>query len=298
MSTIIKSSVAAITLTICGLGVQHFTRDAGAIDQRVASTELPSEAASSLTADNSPDAGASTTKKEDDNFRQLKNHLQSAWEAAASMPGYSAILDMQEEVSGTLRPVDRIEFKTRREPFSIYMRWNDSAQEALYVHGENDNRLIVKPTKGLAAIRRVWRLEPDCRMAKQNCRYPITDAGLENLVIRIQAFYSQRDDWSKLASFDLEQARIADRDVTIINVTFTDEASVPEYGSSKFCFDTQSKLLTTVDNYGWASDGQRRLIEHYAYEQIVETSTPSDVDFSEENPAYRFVAAVTAGSNE
>ena len=259
---------------------------------------LPSEVKSARTEDRSIDAGALAVNVKDDNFRQLKSHLQSACEAAASMPGYSAILDMQEEVSGTLRPVDRIEFKTRREPFSIYMRWTDSAQEALYVHGENDNRLIVKPTKGLAAIRRVWRLEPDCRMAKQNCRYPITDAGLENLVIRIQAFYSQRDDWSKLASFDLEQARIADRDVTIINVTFTDEASVPEYGSSKFCFDTQSKLLTTVDNYGWASDGQRRLIEHYAYEQIVETSTPSDVDFSAENPAYRFVAAVTAGSIE
>ena len=40
------------------------------------------------------------------------------------------------------------------------------------------------------------------------------------------------------------------------------------------------------------------LVEHYGYEQIVETSTPSDVDFSAENPAYRFVAAVTAGGNE
>ena len=295
---IIKSSVAAITLTMCGLVVEHFTRDASATDQRVASTKLPSEAASSLTADNAPDAGASTTKKEDDNFWQLKGHLQSAREAAASMPGYSAILEMQEEVSGTLRPVDRIEFKTRREPFSVYMRWNESGQEALYVHGENDNRLIVKPTKGLAAIRRVWRLEPDSRMAKQNCRYPITDAGLENLVIRIRAFYSQRDDWSRLAVCDLEQSRIADRDVTIVNVTFTDKSSVPEYSGSKFCFDMQSKLLTAVDNYGWASDGQRRHVEHYAYEQIVENSLPSDVDFSQENPDYRFVAAVPADGSE
>jgi hypothetical protein len=169
MSIMTKSSVTAITLTICGLVVQHFAWDVSATDQRVAPTKLPRETLSSLTADNSTDAGA-TANVEDDNFRQLKGYLQSAGEAAASMPGYSAILEMQEEVSGTLRPVDRIEFKTRRKPFSVYMRWNESGQEALYVHGENDNRLIVKPTKGLAAIRRVWRLEPDSRMAKQNCR--------------------------------------------------------------------------------------------------------------------------------
>jgi len=135
-------------------------------------------------------------------------------------------------------------------------------------------------------------------MAKQNCRYPITNAGIENLVIRIQEFYGQRDDWSTLATFDLEQSTIANRDVTIVNVTFIDEASVPEYSSSKFSFDVQSKLLTAVDNYGWTTEPLRRLIEHYGYEQIVEISTPGDVDFSAENPAYRFVAAVAADGNE
>jgi len=297
MSIIMKWSVAAISLTMCGLGAQHFTRDGSATDQRVASTKSLSEAKSGLPADKSSDAGVLSANL-NDNFQQLQSHLLAARKASASMPGYSAILDMQEEVSGTLRPVDRIEFKTRREPFSVYMRWNDSEQEALYVHGENDNRLIVKPTKGLAAIRRVWRLEPDCRLAKQNCRYPITDAGIENLVIRIQEFYGQRDDWSTLATFDLEQSTIADRDVSIVNVTFIDEASVPEYSSSKFCFDVQSKLLTAVDNYGWTTDGLRRLIEHYGYKQIVEISTPGDGDFSAENPAYRFVAATVADVKE
>jgi len=293
-----KSSVAAISLTMCGLAVQHFTQDANATAPRVASTKLLSEAKPSLSADKPGDAGASSANVKSDNFRQLKSHLQAAREAAASMPGYSAVLDMQEEVSGTLRPVDRIEFKTRREPFSVYMRWNDSEQEALYVHGENENRLIVKPTRGLAAIRRVWRLEPDCRMAKQNSRYPITEAGIENLVIRIQQFYGQRDNWSIHATFDLEQKTIADRDVTLVNVTFINEASVPEYSSSRFCFDGDTKLLTAVHNYGWSTDEQPRLIEHYGYAQIVEVSTPGDVDFSTENPDYHFVAAVAANSNE
>ena len=224
---------------MCGFVVQHFMRDANATDPRDSPSNLPSEVKSGATTDAASDAGRSVVNAENDNFRQLRMHLRSAREAAASIPGYSAILDMQEEVSDTLRPVDRIEFKTRREPFSVYMRWSDNALEALHVHGENDNRLIVKLTKGLAAMRRVWRLAPDCRMAKQNCRYPMTDAGIENLVVRIHAFYHHRNDWSKLASCDLEQSRIADRDVIIIKVAFTDKASVPEYRSSQFCFDIQ-----------------------------------------------------------
>ncbi len=295
MSIVLKSSIAAVSLTMCGLAAQHFAWDAHATDPRLTSPELPSETTSSQALDKSIDAESSSpngTDGEDGSFRQLLSHLKAARDAVSSMPGYSAILDMQEEVSGTLRPVDRIEFKTRREPFSVYMRWNDSAQEALYVDGENDNRLLVKPTKGLALIRRVWRLEPDCRMAKQNCRYAITDAGIENLAVRILEFYGQREDWSTLATFDLGQSTIVGREVATVNITFKDESSVPEYSNSRLCFDVQSRLLTAVDNYGWSTDGQRRLIEHYRYEQIVEIPSPSDVEFSAENPAYRFVAAV------
>ncbi len=294
MSLILKSSVAAIALTVCGLVTQNVSWEASATDPQDPATSLPSETKSSPPVDASNGDRRLVANSENYNFRQLQKHLQSAMEAAVAMRGYSAILEMQEEVSGTLRPVDKIEFKTRRAPFSVYMRWHDSAQEALYVHGENDNRLIVKPTKGLAAIRRVWRLEPDCRMAKQNCRYPITDAGIENLVLRIQEFYDQHDDWSKLATFTIGESSIADRDVIIVNVTFADETSVPDYSSSTFCFDVKTKLLTSVDNDGWTLSGQRRLIEHYGYSQIVETATPSDADFSVENPAYRFVANVAA----
>jgi hypothetical protein len=233
-------------------------------------------------------ATSSSGKSESDSFQRLKDHLRSAQATAASLPGYTAILEMQEEVDGTLRPVDRIEFKIRREPFSVYMRWNDSGQEVLYVDGENDNRLLVKPTNGLATLRRVWRLEPDSRVAKQNCRYPITDAGIENLVRRIQAFYSQRHDWSALAVCEVSESTLAGRPVTVFEVTFTDKDAVPEYCRSRICFDKQSNLLTALDNYGWSSDGEPRLIEHYVYEQIGELPVPADREFTESNPAYQF----------
>ena len=197
---------------------------------------------------------------------------------------------MQEEVDDELRPVDRIEFKTRREPFSVYMRWADSEQEALYVYGENKNRLIVRPTKGLAAIRRVWRLDPDCRMAKQTCRYPITDAGIENLVSRIQSFYDEHQGVDALADCRMEQSTFSHQDVVVFDIKFKEEATVPEYSSSRYCFDEQTKLLIAVDNYGWSKDSKPRLIEHYFYDQIEVLTEPNEDVFAEENPEYHFVA--------
>ena len=289
MPIVIKSLFLALTCALFGVAVHHVTTDTTAIGAATIASTLPdlsenSAASSSQFVDNT------AVESTPDHFQHLAEHLKAARTAVEAMPGYTAILEMQEEVDDDLRPVDRIEFKARRQPFSVYMRWNDSEQEALYVHGENDNRLIVKPTKGLAAIRRVWRLDPDCRMAKQTCRYPITDVGIENLIIRIQAFYGKLNDIASLAECRMEQSQFSNNDVVIFDIKFTDKDAVPEYSASRFCFDSQTQLLIAVDNYGWSDDDNPRLVEHYFYDEIAVLPSPTDEEFTEENPEYHFVA--------
>ena len=226
MSVVIKSLLLTATFAICGLAVHQVTTDTTAVGSAMIASgftdlsEIPAAASTHV-----PDHSSGETRP--DYFRELKEHLAAAREAAAALPGYTAILEMQEEVDGDLRPVGLIEFKTRRQPFSVYMRWTESEQEALYVDGENDNRLIVKPTKGLAAIRRVWRLDPDCKMAKQTCRYPITDVGIENLIIRIQEFYDQQEGIQSLADCRMERSKFSDQDVVIFDIKFKHSATVP-----------------------------------------------------------------------
>lgn len=288
MPILFKSVLLTLTIAVFGIVIHHVT-DSTSTDSILMASTLPDVTPNQsfrLSSDNDPQASVQPLK---DHFLQLKDHLTKSCAAAGAMPGYTAILELQEEVDGRLRPVDRIEFKARREPFSVYMRWTDSQQEALYVHGENDNRLIVKPTKGLAAIRRVWRLDPNSRMAKQTCRYPITDVGIENLTTRVQAFYEEPTVLSTLADCSVEQATFSEKEVVVFHITFKDESSGPDYSASKFCFDKQSKLLIAVDNYGWSTDGQPRLIEHYFYDQIQPLPTPNDNDFTEDNPEYHFV---------
>jgi len=290
MSMFIKILLGTLTFAVLGVTMHRVKTAASTVDSTVVASTLPALNMSESAGSSSRDRSDAFDRTATDHFPKLKDHLKAAHSAAAAMPGYTAILERQEEVDDQLRPVDRIEFKTRREPFSVYMRWADSEQEALYVHGENDNRLIVRPTKGLAAIRRVWRLDPDCRMAKQTCRYPITDAGIENLVSRIQSFYDEHKNVAILADCKMQQTTFTDKDVIVFDIKFRDEATVPRYSASRFCFDEQTKLLIAVDNYGWSKDSKPRLIEHYFYDQIEVLAEPNEDVFVEENPAYRFVA--------
>jgi len=287
MSFLIKSLAGTLLFAILSFTVHHVTSEA---DESAAAVFFPTGLKSSEAAGRSfHNPKASTNKTTASAFQEFVEQLEAARTAAAAMPGYTALLEMQEEVGGDLRPVDHIEFKMRREPFSVYMRWPDSEQEALYVDGENDNRLIVKPTKGLAAFRRVWRLDPDSRMAKQTWRYAITDAGIEKLVIRIQAFYA-RPNLVGVAECIKEQLSVSRNNLTVFEVRFLDEAAVPEYSGSRFCFDGDTDLLIAVDNYGWSEDGKPRLIEHYYYDQIEILPEPTEDVFDEANPEYQFVA--------
>ncbi len=285
MSIIIKAMLVAAVLGLSGFFIRQ-ANDANGPDAR------PEVTQSQQPARNSPPSqphGASSQSSHTESFQRLEELLKAACEAAKAMPGYTATFELQEEVNNTLRPLETVSLKVRHQPFSVFMRWNDNGQEALYVDGQNDNRLIVKPTTGLPALRRVWRLEPESRMAMRTCRYPITEIGMEILAKRIYEFYQQHRDKSHLAAFDHADSTLLGREVKVVNVKFKDKETVPEYHSSKFCFDKENHLLVAVDNYGWSDSGEPRLIEHYLYHEIDETPTLTDEDFTEDNPTYQFV---------
>jgi len=220
----------------------------------------------------------------------MRAALATAKLRARELTSYTAILEMQEEVSGSLREMDSIQFKLRQQPFSVYMRWHDSGQEALFVRGRNEDRLLAKPANGLAALKRLWRLDPDSRIAKQACRYPITESGIENLVNRVHEFYDSRDDWTSAVSCSVLKSSEADNVVTEYSMQFRDKSVSPEYLKSRLCFDQTTGLLIVVENFGWTDEESPRVVEHYAYRTINQSAELSDSDFDEKNSEYEFVA--------
>lgn len=235
-----------------------------------------------------PETGpASDTTKA---FTRMRAALATAKLRARELTSYTALLEMQEEVNGNLRTMESIQIKLRQQPFSVYMRWHNNGQEALFVQGRNEELMLVKPPSGLASLKRLWRLDPDSRMAKHACRHPITELGIEKLANRIHEFYAARDDWSSAVNCSVSQSSETENVVTEYCLQFRDKSVSPEYLESRLSFDEATGLLIVVQNFGWTDEESPRIVEHYAYREINKAATLSDSDFDERNAEYEFVA--------
>jgi len=95
--------------------------------------------------------------------------------------GYSCTLHKQERLEGKLQPSEVIAVEFREKPFSVLMDWREGvrlAKKTLYVKGENNDKILVKPA-GLLAIAGVVERDPNGEDARKGSRLPITDFGIE-----------------------------------------------------------------------------------------------------------------------
>lgn len=95
--------------------------------------------------------------------------------------GYRCTMHKQERLEGKLQPSEVIDAQFREQPFSVLLDWREGARMAkrtLYVKGENNDKVLVKPA-GLLAIAGVVERDPNGEDARKGSRVPITDFGIE-----------------------------------------------------------------------------------------------------------------------
>lgn len=91
----------------------------------------------------------------------------------------------------SLQAPERIECWFRRSPFSIRMKWLDPRikyGESTYVKGQDEDRLRFTPRPQLFNLPyRVYRVDPVTPVNWGECRYPVTEFGVEILMERTLA---------------------------------------------------------------------------------------------------------------
>jgi hypothetical protein len=95
--------------------------------------------------------------------------------------GYRCTLVKQERMGDKLQRSEVIAIAFREKPFSVLMEWKQGARLAhrvLYVKGQNDDMLVVKPA-GLAAVVGVVKRDPEGPDARKSGRYPLTEFGIK-----------------------------------------------------------------------------------------------------------------------
>lgn len=183
--------------------------------------------------------------------------------------GYRCLLVKTERVNGRLLSEERVRSSYREKPYSVLMVWEKGAGKAsrtLYVEGENDGKLLAKPS-GLLSLTGTWSRRVDDADAVAASRYPITQFGLKAGMRRT------------LAAWQAAQKR------GDLKVIFHGEESPPQYGGrpcwklqrvgypapedggvteSTFWFDKESWLQT--GSYVTGEGGQ--LVGRYAFLEL------------------------------
>src|SRR5262245_24812903 len=95
---------------------------------------------------------------------------------------YTTLLIKQERIAGTLQAEEWMRCWFSEKPtFRVLMEWERGqrlAHRTLYVAGENDGQLLVKPT-GILGLGGTARRAPDAAEAKSSARYPANEFGIQ-----------------------------------------------------------------------------------------------------------------------
>ena len=104
---------------------------------------------------------------------------------------YTGIFYKQERLNGRLGKENKIAFKFKEAPYSVYLEWLENAKETdrlLYVKGQREDKMLVHPTGLFGFIKSVKR-DPRGKDALKSSLYTCDEFGFYNTLKRIIGYY-------------------------------------------------------------------------------------------------------------
>ncbi len=209
-----------------------------------------------------------------------------------SVDDYTCTFYKRERIEGRHTPQYIMSMKVRTKPQSVYFRFQRPAQgrEAIFIAGRNGGKILahdVGITKFLAGT---LELEPTSSRAMEDCRHPITEAGIgpliETLTKRWSVELNPRE--SKIAIHD--DIVIGTNRCKMIESIHTEHR--PQFLHHKVCvyIDQEVGLPIRFEAYDWPKNAKAEpeLLEEYTYMQLKINVGLSDIDFDVSNTAYSF----------
>lgn len=257
----------------------------------------PAFAQPTVAASASPEAAASQDPVVA-NLRLKVERLEAGVTSLAQIASYRATLQKQEVVGGNLLDEQTIELKCRHEPFSVYLVWTtgDAGREVLYVHGENDGKLIAHDGGWKARIP-AFSLAVDSPLALRDSRYPVTQAGLLNLARTMLDIHREDLQRNNVLSCELTPGTFDGRDCLVFTTVYKSAETSPVYRKSITSIDREWNLPISTVHYEWPAPDkqipaeeldQHTLIESYSFRGIELTQDLTARDFDRTNNEYRF----------
>jgi hypothetical protein len=217
---------------------------------------------------------------------------------------YTCVMVKRERIDGELGDYEYMYAKVRSQqmvngqvvvPFSVYLYFlkpeGVKGREVIYVRGRNDDKLIAhEPTSSLLGkFGSVW-LRPDGMMAMKGNRYPITEIGMETLVVRLLETGERDRQRGEVDVRFHKGAKINGRVCTMLEVIHPEERPYFDFHKAQIFIDDELNIPIRYAAWTWPlREGDEPVLqEEYTYLQVKLNQGLTDADFDPENDDYKF----------
>ena len=223
---------------------------------------------------------------------------------------YKCVMVKRERIGDTLHDYEYMFAKIRNEqvsngqvvvPFSVYLYFlkpeDMKGREVVFVRGQNGGKMIAHERRDSfkGKFGSVW-LRPEGSMAMQGNRYPITEIGLETLVVRlIEKGNLDKQNGAPgecLVEFR-KGAKINGRQCTMLEVKHPQPRPYYDFYIARIFIDDELNVPLRYASYTWPAQpgtepGNDELIEEYTYLKLELNVGLTDKDFDPTNLDYKF----------
>jgi hypothetical protein len=216
----------------------------------------------------------------------------------AAIKDYTAIVQKQENINGAVQGIQIMEVKVRHQPFSVYTKFRFpkelNGQQAIYVEGKNDGKLVAH---GVGPVQRAFgtqRLEPTSFLAMRGQKYPITEMGVLNLIDKLLEVGYKDSQFGECEVTYREGVPLfkdtpSVRECTVIQVVHPIPRSQFMFYMARIYVDKALNIPIRYESFDWPrAGGSPTLIEAYSYMDLKLNVGLTDLDFDPTNPAYAF----------
>jgi hypothetical protein len=216
---------------------------------------------------------------------------------------YTATLVKRERVDGTVGEHEYMFLKVRNrkvnngqitQPLSVYLTYLRPAsvkgREVVYVEGKNDGNIIAHEGGFKGRFLPTMPLPPTGMLAMRGQRYPITEIGIENLIVKLIERGNTARQHADVTCTFRKNAKVKDRVCTVIEVMQPTAHPELEFYQAQVFIDDEFNLPIRYIAYDWPKrNGQTpEVIEEYNYVDLKLNVGLSDTDFDPRNPQYAF----------
>jgi hypothetical protein len=212
----------------------------------------------------------------------------------AEVRDYTCVFFKRERIDGRMTDQYVMMMKARPNPKSVYFKFLKpdarAGREAIFVAGRNNGRALVHDVGFGKLLAGTLALDPLSRRAMEDCRHPITSAGIGHLLDTIAERWAVELTPGESVVEIRPTARVGDRPCLLIVSTHPERRPGFLFHRVKVYIDQELGLPIRFEAYDWPdAPGQPApLVEEYTYMQIQLNVGLTDRDFDPANSAYSF----------